>query len=192
MNKDADGLSRQTERIDTDSIKAIAQQTISPVIENLYLNVDDLPTLCHPTISPGMTSSEIQHQQKGDEVIGKVLKYLEMGRKPSRKERKTENKTVLCVLKTWDQLFLRDGVLYRKTRTGPQGQDVCQLVLPKSLREIALRGVHNDVGHFGYESSLDLARCRFYWPGMAKDVEEWVRTCESCTLRRAPKPSHAA
>ena len=52
--------------------------------------------------------------------------------------------------------------------------------------------MHNDVGHFGLERSLDLARCRFYWPGMAKDIEEWVRTCESCVLRRAPKPSHAA
>lgn len=192
LNKDADGLSRQTERIEMDSIKAIAQQTTSPAIENLYVDIDVLPILCHPTIGPGMTYGEIQREQKGDEVISKVLKYLEIGRKPSRKERKTENKLVLRVIKTWDRLFLHDGVLYRKTRTGPQGEDVSQLVLPKSLREIALKGVHNDVGHFGLERSLDLARCRFYWPAMAKDVEEWVRTCESCALRRAPKPSHAA
>lgn len=45
---------------------------------------------------------------------------------------------------------------------------VYQLVLPKQIRERALPGMHDDVGHLRDERVLHLAHARFYWPRMAK------------------------
>lgn len=45
---------------------------------------------------------------------------------------------------------------------------VYQLVLPEQIRERALPGMHDDVGHLRGERVLHLAHARFYWPRMAK------------------------
>ena len=35
-------------------------------------------------------------------------------------------------------------------------------------------------GHFGQDITLDLARRFFWWPKMRQDVQEYVRTCDTC------------
>lgn len=32
--------------------------------------------------------------------------------------------------------------------------------------------LHDEVGHLGYERTVDLVRARFYWPRMYVEVEE--------------------
>ena len=39
------------------------------------------------------------------------------------------------------------------------------------------------------ESHQMLIKKRFYWPGMAGDVETWRRKCERCTVAKAPVPT---
>lgn len=51
-------------------------------------------------------------------------------------------------------------------------------MLPETHREEVLRGLHNDVGHPGIELTVRLLREHFFWLGMLKDVERWVKTCE--------------
>ena len=83
-------------------------------------------------------------------MLGKVKTYLELGKKPSRKEARNEDKQVLKVLMSWDQLYLDRGVIYRRGRTGPQGEQVVQLLIPESLKEKALTGIHEKRGTFFY------------------------------------------
>ena len=72
------------------------------------------------------------------------------------------------------------------------GEDtVYQLVLPVSEREEALHGLHDQVGHFGREQTLELLRERFFWPRMADNVAEKVKTCEACVKRKARAPPKA-
>lgn len=40
--------------------------------------------------------------------------------------------------------------------------------------------MHDDVGHLGSERALHLARARFNWSRMAKDIEERCKKCEHC------------
>ena len=68
------------------------------------------------------------------------------------------------------------GVLYHSTVVN--GVDKLQLVLPAKFRETALRGLHDDTGHMGRDRTWTLLRDRFYWPSMAKRVEEWIKTCD--------------
>ena len=38
----------------------------------------------------------------------------------------------------------------------------------------------------GPDRTLDLVRAHFYWPKMAEEVKEYVRTCRRCCLRKTP------
>lgn len=66
-----------------------------------------------------------------------------------------------------------------------------QIVLPQQSREKALKGVHDEVGHLGYECALDLAPARLFYPKMARDIEDRCHTCERC-FRRKANPQKAA
>ena len=39
---------------------------------------------------------------------------------------------------------------------------------------------HDTAGHLGQEKTLNLVKRHFYWPGMVKDVEDFVRSCDIC------------
>lgn len=204
-NVDADALSRQphdAHMIDNDAVKALCQpltQEDSDLIceEHLMVSINeahvsDFIDSGRPEPLPSLDRNTLRRLQEEDRVIGKAKAYLRNGRKPTIKEIKGEDKDVRRVLRLWDQLVVLNDILYRQGRTGPQGDKVLQLLIPETLKQTALRGIHNDVGHFGVSRSVDLARSRFYWPGMIAEVEEWVRTCKECTLNKAPQPLRAA
>ena len=67
---------------------------------------------------------------------------------------------VRLFLREWNRLELKDGVLFR--RYVDRGTEGYQLVLPEKYRAKALEGVHDEVGHLGFERALNLARARFY------------------------------
>lgn len=90
---------------------------------------------------------------------------------------------LLLLLREWTKLELIDGVLYRTRRDNDALS--YQLVLPKELRPIVLKSLHDNMGHLGIERTLDLVRARFYWPKMAVDVEWEVKTCGRCIRRKA-------
>lgn len=77
---------------------------------------------------------------------------------------------------------MQNGILYRKRQVG--GETQCQLVLPERFRQMVLKSLHDDMGHLGMDRTLDLARTRFFWPKMALDVEQKVKTCQRCVCRK--------
>jgi transposase InsO family protein len=95
----------------------------------------------------------------------------------------TQGKSARKVLKLWIQLVDCEGVLYRTVKDN--GREVKQLLLPESLKTNVLEAVHDQVGHQGAEKTLQLARGRCFWPGMASDVERYCRECQRCILAKA-------
>uniref|UniRef100_A0A3B4ZHB9 Gypsy retrotransposon integrase-like protein 1 n=1 Tax=Stegastes partitus TaxID=144197 RepID=A0A3B4ZHB9_9TELE len=138
---------------------------------------------------PSMTSSDWCQAQRQDPSISRVITFLERGLKPSFRESNLEPPDVKLLLREWRRLELTNGLLYRKWID--KGKPVYQLVRPQQFRERALQGVHDEVGHLGFERALHLARARFYWPKMAKCVEEKCKKCVRC-IRRKAVPQKAA
>jgi len=64
----------------------------------------------------------------------------------------------------WDQLVLKDDVLYRHFVSADGTQDHLQLVVPKLLQEKVLKQIHDD-GHLGQEKTLSRVKQKSYWPG---------------------------
>ena len=71
---------------------------------------------------------------------------------------------------------------------------VHQVLLPKALRDEALRDAHDRAGHFGAVKTYQRLRSLYYWPGSRAAVDDYVRSCDGCqrskTKARAIEPGH--
>ena len=128
-------------------------------------------------------------EQRSDPNIGKVINFLENGIKPKGDDLLYESEEIQLYLREWKKYVVRNDVLYRKAVV--DSMNIFQLVLPEKYRDVALKGVHDDIGHHGRDRTLWLARRRFYWPYMERDIEQKVSHCDRC-IRRKTKVSPAA
>uniref|UniRef100_A0A3P9ITK5 Gypsy retrotransposon integrase-like protein 1 n=1 Tax=Oryzias latipes TaxID=8090 RepID=A0A3P9ITK5_ORYLA len=137
---------------------------------------------------PPLSREAIRAEQQSDSAIREVIHQLITGEKipPLVREELPE---LPFLLREWNRLELDDGILYRKRRQ--EDTYVLQLVLPPNLRPAVLKALHNDMGHMGVERTLDLVRQRFFWPRMAADVDQTIKTCDRCVRRKA-LPERAA
>lgn len=81
---------------------------------------------------PAMTKLEIRGCQKEDPVIGPVLHYKTINKKPRRGERLEKGKDTRLLLKEWRRLVVKNGILYRQVKD-VQGRSIAQLVLPEKM-----------------------------------------------------------
>ncbi|KAK9397281.1 hypothetical protein NXF25_020642 [Crotalus adamanteus] len=66
----------------------------------------------------------------------------------------------------------RDGLAWYRNR----------LYIPSELRHRVFHQCHDSkvAGHFGFVKTLHLARRRFWWPSLRKDIERYVKECHIC------------
>ncbi|XP_046355735.2 uncharacterized protein LOC124134739 [Haliotis rufescens] len=99
------------------------------------------------------------------------------------------NADVDALLKISSNLHLQQGIIDRELIIN--GQAIQQLVIPTDYIQDALEGLHNNVGHPGRDRTLALLRDRFFWPGMSKDVDDWIKNCRRCICRKTPTNQRA-
>jgi transposase InsO family protein len=77
-----------------------------------------------------------------------------------------------------------DGVMYRRMRNGNH-----QLVVPENLVHEVMRQNHEPkyVTHPGVRRTHDLIDLHYWWPGMKKDVESYVNSCDPCQRRKVSR-----
>ncbi|CAI5684485.1 unnamed protein product [Oreochromis niloticus] len=129
-----------------------------------------LPQCSQTVLPPNQSASEpfshddlVGHQRR-DDVLCRVISYVERGQRPSRRERASEPVDMKRLLRAWDKLTMRDGVLYRVSKNPVTKTKTYLYVVPPTLRLAVLKGVHDEAGHQGQQRTLYLARHRFYWP----------------------------
>jgi transposase InsO family protein len=192
-NGDADALSRRTDHIRAEVVAAMCAGTA----ERSEVVLDSDEVVAHQRAMKASTAVLEQNRlkwirdQEKDQVISKITAALKKG-KPSARELAQLNQQwpeVKLYLRTWNRLVLRDGVLYRSREV--DGATTYQLVLPASSREMALKGLHDDVGHLGRDRTLELVRSRFFWPRMSEEVSTYVKRCLPCIKRKAHIPDRA-
>ena len=124
---------------------------------------------------------DLLEAQRQDSVVGRVLQLKGSGNLPPIPERQRECPAVRTLLRQWPKLVIGDdNILRRVTATHSQ------LVLPKKYHSIVYKELHQEMGHLGTERVLDLARERFYWPNMERDIKHFVTNVCSCLKQRKP------
>lgn len=96
--------------------------------------------------------TELRTAQREDPNISELIKLKESGRELTPEMRKSAKGGTKRLMYEWGKLVLKEGILHRKTN------ERCQLVLSAKFRQLALKQLHDDMGHVGTDRVLDLAR----------------------------------
>ena len=157
-------------------------------VETLTMNEKSIPdTLVDPpnyNVMKAFTNQDWSTIQRQDKHISDIIECCRNKRRPSNRDTMNAHPEFKIYRREFDRLHLISGVLYRVI-TDEKGMKWRQLVLPPSQRLTAMKGVHDDVGHCGYQSAIRLARQRFFWPFMPSSIEKHCKTCERCICRKS-------
>ena len=164
------------------TLHAVAGQVKGEVnwITSVMTDKDSIDDILSPKSSSSckpMSLTNLLQAQKEDSTIGRILAYKEQGGRPT----KQESPAVRSLMHEWHKLIVgKDGILYRKK---PKQM---QLVHPTRYHRLVYKHLHEEMGHLGVERTVQLARDRFYWPHMVRDIEHHVTNVCHCLKRKKP------
>ena len=121
------------------------------------------------TIRQGMPRDEMAAETKSDKSLQAVLKLAELDK---------------------EGYHLLHGLVFR-TRLDMFGKPIEQLCVPESYRQQCLRAAHTGFGHQCRNKMTYLLCPHFYWPCMARDCVDFVKSCTQCQVmdKTNPKPA---
>ena len=149
----ADALSRSTSQNPTEEDESLHQEG------NAYIKLimQSLP-------ATEKRMEQIKKLQQEDEACQLVTKYCYS----SWPDKKSAPAVVRPFLPLSVEFSVENGVLMRG----------CRIVIPPPLQQEILGKIHE--GHQGITRSRDRARQSVWWPGLSTQLEELVRSCETC------------
>jgi hypothetical protein len=131
--------------------------------------------------------TDIQKAQLEDTVIGKVYSLIHADKRPTANQRARESPDTRLLLHEWQKLCIdANGVLRRKSNAYDQ------IVLPRKYHSLVLKELHDKMGHIRSDRVLHLARDRFYWPRMQRDIEHYVKNQCRCVKQKPPRLKNRA
>ena len=200
-NAAADALSLVTTHLQPEAVQAVldgaamgASQRVekeSPaIIENNQCLEEEVHVAARRVLVE-MHVTDWAKAQKEDPELDAVLQWL-----GSRK--KADLRTLLgeCIKSKEGQMVWRNcqnfislqGILYLCSTPKGEDEDLLLFVVPKAHWTAALNGCHWDAGHQGHDCTLSLLQERFWWPGMAKQMRQVIKTCRCCLQYEGSTP----
>ena len=194
-NIDADLLSRKgTIEITEDEVKAAAQAHLEDdeewhglicclpaVLEECSDSVYPETANCNMVNMQDMIHEEVDWavEQDKDAAIHRVKQLLDEGNSSHQYSHEVSR-----FMRERKRLVIEDRVLLR---TGLHKR----IVVPKHLKGKILNFAHDKMGHQGRERTTSILCERFFWPGVTKDTDNYIKQCERC-VRAKPLIPHRA
>ena len=188
IHYDADALSRfpiETEfplHVSLQEVKASMGQVnslggVKSWISSITCDMSVMPM--EASCKYALSLDDIRREQEKDSVIRRVKRIIKSGERGSVKREMPP--TMKILISNVKKLELVNDILYRNGVSGKQ------LILPPRYRRLAIRELHQNMGHVSAEKVLALIRSRFFWPRMQRDVEQFVK--EQCACVKQKKPT---
>ena len=129
-------------------------------------------------------------EQKEDPVLYQVVRHLRAPHDMFKAalHKVLDKKATAAYVKVKEQLLIKNGLLYRKTRQGQADEIVFQFVVPQRHWSAALDGCHQEAAHQGQRHSTTLMQECFWWPGMTRDLRNCIKKCGCCRKYEAALP----
>jgi hypothetical protein len=108
---------------------------------------------------------EIQDSTKRDEELQQLQRCVKHEWPESLKETPA---LAQCYWNCCDEITEIDGIMFKGAK----------IIIPKPMRQEMLMRILT--GHMGIQKSKEHARDVLYWPGMAKEIEDYVSRCSTC------------
>ncbi|XP_053285372.1 uncharacterized protein LOC128446371 [Pleuronectes platessa] len=184
-NRNADALSRQYVS-GTNLVDHVLPGTTVPLAFQQVLLTDPGLSATQSLVSvlPSHSAPDLRSLQEDDPFLKSVFVFWRRKAPPTSAERQHLPKPVMAILRQWDRLVEKDGVLLRRVFRSDGGEEALQLILPAVLKQETLNQLHQEHGHQGIERTTELVRQRCYWPGMSSDIKNWVQECERCQVAK--------
>ncbi|GFW54595.1 retrovirus-related Pol polyprotein from transposon 412 [Trichonephila clavipes] len=147
------------------------------------------------------TAELLESNEQGVHLVNAVVTRREGGKslaKVNGVEFKEEQRKCPDLKPLWDkaqtgidkEFRVIRGKLVRVAKT-KRGEEVRQLCVPIKFRLDINKLSHDEIGgHLGVTKTKDRILRHFFWPNVYRDVEEFVKTCDSC--QRVGKPRDKA
>ena len=125
-------------------------------------------------------TEELIESQLNDDYIKPVYQFVKTKTKPIKQEWKEIIYQSKLFIKQYHKLKLVKDALIRST------SEYNQIVLPTSMQDVVYTELHKKIGHLGTKKTVDLARRRFYWPRMYKDIDTYIRRKSQSVMQKRP------
>lgn len=89
------------------------------------------------------------------------------------------------VVEIKNNFVVKRGLLYRKTEDGDRW------VVPKGVRWQVLKSNHDEIGHFGFDKTLEIIKNNYWFPKMRKFIKKYVQSCLECAHAKIPSGKRA-
>ena len=127
-----------------------------------------------------LNTEMFKEKQASDPVLSEVSTWVKDGARPEFSKISPYGLEVKFYWSQFDSLCFKQDLLVRKLEQ--QDGDKIQVLVPPSLREIVMTECHSvlTAGHLGRTKTTANVKRRFLWPGMRKDIQLFVQSCDSC------------
>ena len=114
---------------------------------------------------------------EGDEGLQKVGEYLTTMRRPAGMANSDFKRFRGFALK----FLVRDGILYR---WGKAGMPPRRGLVKEEDKQQVLNRQHDESGHRGRDGTYRKTKLLYYWSGLYRDIDQYIRSCSECQRRR--------
>jgi hypothetical protein len=156
----------------------------------LHMNADAISRLLDKvtpelnlTFVEGIDIESLGRKQREDKFCSMIISYLEDGVLPQKE------KDMIFIERNINKFKVDDEsniLLYKRKINNTRKQCI---VLPITLKQQIMNELHDGktAGHYGINGTYNKVKERFYFKGMYKFVEDWVKTCDLCQSKKTPK-----
>lgn len=139
---------------------------------------EDISKLQEPTQREGIRVGIAQQKDK-EGNLWDIIHFLRTSKPPLARTAKDRQR----FLSQAARHYLQGNHLYRRHTSGNDQK----VLMTGRDRERILWELHDKYGHRGEWAVWEAIRIRFYWPGMRKDITQYVKSCHTCQLRSTKK-----
>ena len=155
-------------------VKALLNNAITPIEERAEQGVrltpdckkgsQEVTVEARPARLATTNVTDWKQEQKEDPVFYQVAKHLRVPRETFKAalHKVLDKKATATYVKVKEQLLIKNGLLYRKTRQGQADETVFQFVVPQRHRSATLDGCHWEAAHQGQRHSAALMQECFW------------------------------
>ena len=210
-NTVADFLSQMNERLPEEEVqeylnqipypgvKGVLDNAITPIEEHAEQRVRPTPdcqgvpqeeTIVARPARLATTNVTNWKQEQEDPVLYQVAKHLRAPCETFKAvlHKVLDKKATAAYVKAKEQLLIKNGLLYGKTRQGQADEIVFQFVVPQRHQGANLDGCHREAAHQGQCHFIALMQECFWWPGMTRDLRNRNKKCSHCRKYEAAPP----
>ena len=138
--------------------------------------------------SRGFSIKDLRDRQCKDPDLQILAEWLERGKRPDGHEASSASPVTRHYLQFWDNLEVKQGIIFRNFRKRDGSGTHLQFLTPVSMRKEVLKQMHDTLlgGHLGTKKCCEKLLQRFYWFRCREDVNLWIMQCRVCGANNTP------